>query len=143
MTLTADTAQADRTAATKGGKDVTRHELECAVLRVKNKGIKMSISAVAREAGVGTPSNIHVTYPDIAEDIRTIMRKGVRQQREAATEELKETKERNRALQADLDRAQQDLARLASINQTLRDRIALLESQAKGQVIVLADRRGV
>lgn len=143
MTTDVGITETGQLQGSKAGKDVIRHELECAILRVKNKGIKMSISAVAREAGVGTASNIHVTYPDIAEKIRTIMRKGVRQQREAVVEELKAAQERNRGLQADLDKANQDLARMASINQTLRDRVALLEAQAKGQVIVLPNRRGV
>jgi len=52
-------------------RDATAPALRHAVLSVKNKGKRVSIAAVAREAGVD-PSLVHHVYHDIAEEIRTI-----------------------------------------------------------------------
>ncbi|WP_261514412.1 TetR family transcriptional regulator, partial [Burkholderia multivorans] len=71
----------------------TREELQLAMLRVKNKGLKLSISAVATEAGVSA-GLIHNTYPDIAEEIRAQVGRGTRQQRDAKVAEVKEVRGR-------------------------------------------------
>ncbi|WP_244113902.1 hypothetical protein [Burkholderia cepacia] len=60
----------------------TREALQLAMLRVKNKGLKLSIAGVAAEAGVSA-GLIHNTYPDIAEEIRAQVGRGIRQQRDA------------------------------------------------------------
>lgn len=120
-------------------REKTREELELARLRVKNKGLKLSISAVAIEAGV-TPGLIHNTYPDIAEAIREELGRATRQQRDDKIAELAEAKVRMRELRADLDGALADLAKLASINKTLRDDLATLSAAATGNVVVLPTR---
>lgn len=53
-------AQEPSQAARPRDRERTRQELQYAMLRVKNKGQKMSISAVAREAGVNA-SLLHNT----------------------------------------------------------------------------------
>jgi AcrR family transcriptional regulator len=125
--------------APRRSREKTREELELARLRVKNKGLKLSISAVAIEAGV-TPGLIHNTYPDIAEAIREELGRATRQQRDDKIAELAEAKVRMRELRADLDEALADLAKLASINETLRNDLATLTAAATGNVVVLPIR---
>ena len=120
-------------------REKTREELQFAMLRVKNTGKKLTISAVAAEAGV-TPALIHNTYPDIAEAIRAQVGKGTRQQRDNKIAELAEARSRLKALRAELEAAQADVQRLASINETLRQEVAALRSAGSGKVIVLAPR---
>jgi AcrR family transcriptional regulator len=115
----------------------TREELQFALLRIKNKGGKLTISAVAVEAGV-TPGLIHNTYPDIAEAIRAQVGKAVRQQRDDTISELKRVRERNQVLRAELDAALKDVRRLASLNETLRQEVTKVQSS--GNVFILPAR---
>lgn len=103
--------------------------LRLAILRIergrsKTGEQKLSISAVAREAGV-TPALIHNHYPAIAEEIRTRLGTSSRAQRDAKHEDLKRARGANKALLKELAEMRQRIARLASINETL-----LLENQA-------------
>lgn len=120
----------------------TREELVLATLRVKNKGLKVSISAVAAEAGV-TPALIHNTYPDIAEEIRAQVGRTTRQQRDAKAAELTTARAQLRAMRAELSATLGDVRRLASINETLREEIAMLRGAASGKVIVLSSQGSV
>lgn len=119
-------------------REKTRDVLQFAMLRVKNKGNKLSISAVALEAGV-TPGLIHNTYPDIAEAIRAQVGKATRQQRDDKIAELSRERERNKELRAELNAALKDIQRLASTNETLRQEVAILRSAASvdGRVVRL------
>ncbi|KAB1588203.1 TetR family transcriptional regulator [Burkholderia cepacia] len=114
----------------------TREELQLAVLRVKNKGLKLSISAVATEAGVSA-GLIHNTYPDIAEEIRAQVGRGTRQQRDTKAAEVKKVRAQLTILRAERDAALADVARLASINETLRQEVAKLQAVTVGKVVVL------
>lgn len=127
------------TSARRRSREKTREELQLAMLRVKNKGLKLSISAVAAEAGVSA-GLIHNTYPDIAEEIRAKIGRATRQQRDAKAGDLKEAKAKLKALREDLDAAMADVARLASINETLRQEVATLRAAASGKVVVLPPR---
>lgn len=120
----------------------TREELQLAMLRVKNKGLKLSISAVAAEAGVSA-CLVHNTYPDIAEEIRAQVSRGTRQQRDAKATEVKEVREQLKTLRAERDAALVDVARLASINETLRQEVAMLHAAASGKISVLSPPRGI
>ncbi|MFP3528835.1 TetR family transcriptional regulator [Burkholderia sp. SIMBA_043] len=120
----------------------TREELQLAMLRIKNKGLRLSISAVATEAGVSA-GLIHNTYPDIAEEIRAQVGRGTRQQRDAKAAEVKVAREQLKTLRAERDAALADVARLASINETLRQEVATLQAAASGKIVVLPPRRGV
>jgi AcrR family transcriptional regulator len=122
-------------------RDKTKEELQFAVLRVKNKGLKMSISAVAAEAGV-SPSLIHNTYPDLAEDIRALIGRSTRQQRDTKAAELAEARAELKELREQLKAAQSDIATLASINETLRDEVTSLQAQVAGKVFVMPNRKG-
>ncbi len=121
------------TAGRRRSREKTREELQLAMLRVKNKGLKLSISAVAAEAGVSA-GLIHNTYPDIAEEIRALMGRKIRQQRDDMAKELAEAKQRMRELREDLDTALKDLAKTASINETLRAELATFRAIAAPNV---------
>lgn len=106
--------------------------------RAKSGEPKLSISAVAREAGV-TTALIHNHYPKVAEDIRTAQGKATRAQRDAKVELLKEERSRNRDLREQLDALKADVERLASINEVLLDENATLKARlgSKGKVVTL------
>jgi len=120
----------------------TREALQLAMLRLKNKGLKLSISAVATEAGVSA-GLVHNTYPDIAEEIRAQVGRGTRQQRDAKAAEVKKVRQQLKILRAERDAALADVARLASINETLRQEVATLQAAASGKIVVLPPQRGV
>ncbi|WP_207001354.1 TetR family transcriptional regulator [Trinickia mobilis] len=122
-------------------RDKTEKELRSAVLRVEDKGLRMSISAVAAEAGV-SPSLIHNTYPNLAEEIRASVGRSTRQQRDAKAAELTEARADLKELRAQLKAAQSDIATLASINETLRDEITSLQAQIAGKVFVMPKPKG-
>lgn len=121
-------------------REQTAEELQLAILRVKNKGLKLSISAVATEAGVSA-GLIHNTYPDIAEEIRKQVGRGTRRQRDAKAAEVTSLRAQMKALRTNLDAALADVARLASINETLRQEVATLRAAATGKVVVLPAKR--
>ncbi|MDN8035903.1 TetR family transcriptional regulator [Burkholderia vietnamiensis] len=114
----------------------TREELQRAILRVKNKGLKLSISAVAVEAGVSA-GLVHNTYPDIAEEIRAQVGRDTRRQRDAKAVEVKKVRKQLKTLRAERDAALADVARLASINETLRQEVAMLQAAVSGKIVVL------
>lgn len=117
----------------------TKDELQRAIIRVKNKGKKLSISAVAVEAGV-TPGLIHNTYPDIAETIRAEVGKSTRQSRDEKITELVKAREKNKELRVELGAALTDIQRLASVNETLRQELTVLRAEKSGKVAVLPRR---
>ncbi|MCA8102935.1 coiled-coil domain-containing protein [Burkholderia contaminans] len=136
-----DEAQAG-SAPRRRSRAKTREELQLAIRRVTNKGLKLSISAVATEAGVSA-GLVHNTYPDIAEEIRAQVGRGTRQQRDAKAAEVKEVRARLKTLRTERDAALTDVARLASINETLRQEVAMLRAAASGKMVVLPPLRDV
>jgi len=120
-------------------REKTKDELQFAMLRVRNNGKKLTISAVASEAGV-SPGLIHNTYPDIAEAIRAQVGKGTRQQRDEKIAELSKVRGRIKELRGELDVALSDIQRLASANETLRQEVARLQSTGSGKVVIFPTR---
>jgi hypothetical protein len=109
--------------------DIRAKQLRLAIFRIekgraKTGAHKLSISAVAREAGV-TPALIHNHYPAIAEAIRTKLGASSREQRDAKHLELKKAQEANKTLLEEVGASRHRISKLASINETL-----LLENQA-------------
>ena len=133
--LTTQTSKKNR----QRSRDRTKVELQFAMLRVKNMGKKLTISAVASEAGV-TPGLIHNTYPDIAEAVRAQVGKSTRRQRDEKIAELSKARERIKELRAELDVALSDIQRLASTNETLRHEVDKLRSVGSGKVVILPPR---
>lgn len=100
---------------------------------------KISIAAVAREAGV-TPSLIHNTYPAVAEKIRILMGKSARTQRDSKHQALMIEKEKNRVLRAEKEQLLEELARIASVNQRLLYELAELKAINIGEVVSISSK---
>ena len=105
----------------------TAHALRLALLRVKNKGKKISISSVAAEAGVD-PSLIHHVYSDLAEEIRSLAGKGTRSSRDQKHRELVEARRRISELNADIQVLLAELAMAASLNLRLEEELLELRT---------------
>ena len=112
----------------------TIEEIEQAIERLQTDQSKVSISAVAKLAGV-TPALIHNTYPDIAERIRGVICKSTRSQRDEKQEALMKERERNRELRAEVERLRHEAAKLASINLTLMSKLAVFAEISKGKIV--------
>ncbi|MGF6634073.1 TetR family transcriptional regulator [Paraburkholderia sp. MM6662-R1] len=118
----------------------TKDELKRAIQRVKDEGLKMSITAVAAAAGVN-PSLIHNTYPDVAEEIRAQIGRSTRKQRDAKAAALYEAQAVLKDLREELRVAKFDIAKLTSINETLREEITYLKAQIMGKVLTMPTRQ--
>lgn len=115
------------------GRASTAQELQYAMLRVKNKGLKMSITAVAVEAGVA-PSLIHNTYPDIAEQIRSLVGRTARRQRDEMRTDLAAVRQRLRDVTAEREQLKKEMAVLVSVNLTLNHELAELRAELDGKL---------
>ena len=121
-------------------REKTVDEIHQAIARLQAGKSKMSISAVAKAAGV-TPALIHNTYPDLAEKIRGLVGKATRTQRDTKHDALVRERENNRSLREELVGTRADLAKLASINQMLLNEVALLKGMATGKVVSILQTR--
>lgn len=110
-----------------------------AIATLIQKTAKVSISAVAREAG-GTPGLIHNTYPDLAEKVRALAGQSTRRQRDEVREELTRERANSRGLREELATLRADFAKMASNNQRLVHELSLLQGVSTGKVISLAMR---
>ena len=119
----------------------TVDEIQLAIAQVQADQGKVSISAVAKLAGV-TPALIHNTYPDLAEKFRGLVGKATRTQRDAKHDALVREREVNRALRQELAESRVDLAKLASVNQVLLNELALLKGMATGKVVSILQPKG-
>lgn len=99
--------------------------------RAKTGETKLSVSAVAREVDV-TPALIHNHYPEIAEEIRVKVGASSRAQLEAKHNELKKIKDMNKTLKNEIVAMQLQVARIASINETLLLENHTLRAAANG-----------
>ena len=120
-------------------------EFRLAILRIErgrahNKAEGLSISAVAREAGV-TPALIHNHYPAVAELIRAKQGASSRQQRDHKHEELTKERRKNAELRRELDDLRRKLARLASINEMLLVENVELTARHQAENITSMNRR--
>jgi len=121
-------------------RKTTVDEIQQAIVQVQEGQGKLSISAVAKMAGV-TPALIHNTYPDLAEKIRGLVGKATRTQRDAKHDALVREHEINRALRQELAASRADVAKLASINQVLLNEVAILKGMATGKVVSILRAR--
>lgn len=119
----------------------TVDEIKQAIAQMQVAQGKMSISAVAKVAGV-TPALIHNTYPDLAEKIRGLMSKTTRTQRDAKHDALVRERDINRTLRQELAESRADLAKLASVNQVLLNEVSLLKGMATGKVVSILQSKG-
>jgi len=114
--------------------------IEQAIEQLQASQGKLSISAVANMAGV-TPALIHNTYPDLAEKIRGLVGKATRTQRDAKHSALVREREINRTLRQELVETRATIAKLASVNQTLLNEMAVLKGIATGKVVAILRAR--
>ena|SRR5690554_659223 len=100
--------------------------------KVVEKGRKVSVAAVAEEAGVSR-ALIHKDYPDLMERIRGNANKAIQRQRDEKHEKLKEERAKNRKLREKIVELTEQRNELASKNATLelenRRLSAILESK--------------
>jgi DNA-binding transcriptional MocR family regulator len=120
----------------------TEKELKNALIRLKHgrpkvvdKKRKISISALAEEAGV-SDSTIHNRYPEIAAEVREITGKEHKAQRDEKNEKLKSEKSKNKELREHIEQLELDIRKLTSINATLSHENAQLKAEiASGKVV--------
>ena len=122
--------------------DKTRKELRNALIRLKHgrpkvvdKKRKISISALAEEAGV-SDSTIHNRYPDIAAEVRSLVSTDHRLQRDEKNDMLKLEKEKNKQLRNQIEQLELDVRKLASINASQAHEISTLKAHKISKKIV-------
>lgn len=98
---------------------------------------KITISAVAREAGVST-ALIHNHYPSVAEDIREVQGRSSRAMRDVKHQVLHAEREKNRALRQVVEELEAKIASLASLNEVLMNENRVLKAkQVDAKVVAL------
>jgi AcrR family transcriptional regulator len=108
---------------TRKTADTREKELRLAIFRIERgrshtKAEKLSISAVAREAGVSS-ALLHNHYPAVADEIRTKLGATSRQKRDEKQSMLNVERERTKVLRKELAELKVQIAQLASINEML------------------------
>lgn len=103
--------------------EVREKDLKLALTRIQRGRAhtgetKVTIAAVAREAGVST-ALIHNHYPNIAEAIREAQGRSSRIQRDLKEQDLSTEREKNRVLRQEITELRNKVACLASINEVL------------------------
>ena len=121
-------------------------DLKLALLRIQ-KGrsrsgeSKVTIAAVAREAGVST-ALIHNHYPRIAEAIREAQGRSSRAMRDVKQQDLIVERKKSAAYRQVIEELQTKLAALASINEVLTFENRLLKAKMNdSKVVELAARK--
>lgn len=102
---------------------------------------KVTIAAVAREAGVST-ALIHNYYPDIAEVIREIQGRSSRAMRDVKHQDLIAERKKSAAYRQEIEELRGKVANLASINEVLLDENRVLKAKLIDRKVVdLASRK--
>ncbi|MCX4151521.1 MULTISPECIES: TetR family transcriptional regulator [Paraburkholderia] len=112
----------------------TQTELQLALNRLQRASRKVSIAAVAKEAGV-TPALIHNTYPDFAEHIRALLNKSTRAQRDDKHQKLQLQRATTTRLYEVIADQNKQIVDLASVNEALRVEIRILKGIVEGKVL--------
>lgn len=101
---------------------------------------KVTIAAVAREAGVST-ALIHNHYPRIAETIREVQGRSSRAIRDVKQQYLIEERKKSAAYRQEIEELRAKVSNLASINEVLLDENRVLKAKMSDRVIDLASRK--
>lgn len=102
---------------------------------------KVTISAVAREAGIST-SLIHNHYPRVAEAIRDAQGRSSRAQRDIKQDELVNEREKSAGLRKEIKKLRSQIAMLTSINEVYSLELRELKAKASaGNVLELGKKR--
>lgn len=118
----------------KRDRERTLRELSLALVRVQQSGKKVTLKAVADEAKVSSPL-IHNRYPDFAEQVRAVMGKAVRRQRDEMADLLIKEREKNRKLRELVSSQLVEIIRLASVNEALRIEQSLEKAIGEGKIV--------
>lgn len=136
----------DRVVTLRKPADIREKELRLAIYRIQrgrahSKATELSISSVAREAGV-SPALVHNHYPQIAELIRIKQGAATADRLEAKASELKAEREKNAELRREVLTLKQQLACLATLNEMLTvDNQTLRSAKQGGNVTPLRPSR--
>lgn len=115
-------------------------DLKLALLRIQKglaqtKETKVSIAAVAREAGVST-ALIHNHYPGIAEAIRKAQGRSSRAMRDVKHQVLITERKKSKAYREEIAELRAKVAHLASINEVLLDENCVLKAKMADHKVV-------
>ncbi|MGP5370423.1 TetR family transcriptional regulator [Pseudomonas helleri] len=103
--------------------------------RAHSKETKVSIAAVAREAGVST-ALIHNHYPAVAEAIREIQGRSSRAVRDVKHQDLIAERQKSAAYRQEVDELKAKLASIASINEVLLEANHTLKAKLRDRNVV-------
>lgn len=120
--------------------DARERDLQLALARIQRGRThtgesKVTIAAVAREAGVST-ALIHNHYPNIAEAIREAQGRSSRAQRDVKHQDLLAEREKNRMLRQENEELRTKVSSLASINEVLIAEIRVLKAKHRDPKVV-------
>lgn len=115
-------------------------DLKLAIYRIQKgrahtKETKVSIAAVAREAGVSAPL-IHNHYPAVAEAIREIQGQSSRAMRDVKHQDLIAERQKSAGYRQEIDELRAKLASIASINEVLLDENQSLKTKLRERNVV-------
>lgn len=130
----AQPANRDGNAPRKRDREHTLSELQQALKRLQGAGKKVTLRAVAEEAQV-SPALLNNRYPDFAEQVRAIIGKTVRQQRNEKVDLLIKERVKNHQLRELVESQLVEITRLASVNESLRAELALQKAIAEGKAV--------
>lgn len=109
--------------------------------RARTGETKVTIAAVAREAGIST-SLIHNYYPDIAEAIRETQGRSSRAMRDVKQQDLMAERKKSAAYRHEIEELRAKVASLASVNEVLLDENRVLKAKMSDRnVVTLASRK--
>jgi len=103
--------------------------------RANTKETKLTIAAVAREAGVST-ALIHNHYPTIAETIREKQGRSSRAMRDVKHQDLIAERQKAAGYRQEIEELGAKLARIASINEVLLEENRVLKAKLKDRSVV-------
>lgn len=129
----------DKTANYKPAVDREK-DLKLAIYRIENgrahtKATKLTIAAVAREAGVST-ALIHNHYPTIAETIREKQGRSSRAMRDVKHQDLIAERQKSAGYRQEIEELKAKLASIASINEVLLDENQTLKTKLRERNVV-------
>jgi AcrR family transcriptional regulator len=106
--------------------------------RARTGESKITISAVAREAGVST-ALIHNYYPDIAEAVREAQGRSSRALRDLKHQDLVAEREKAATYRKEIKNLRIQVASLASINEMLLEENRILKAKIRDPKVVVLD----
>ena len=102
--------------------------------RTRSGETKVTITAVAREAGVST-ALIHNYYPGIAEAIREAQGRSSRAMRDVKHQDLVAERKKSAAYRQEIEELRAKIAQLASVNEVLLDENRVLKAKVSDRKV--------